>query len=291
MSAIMQEGLGPAPVRATRLPPTSVSRVSCKATCSLVAATAFVAAFSPTSSRAETGESAPVFTKDIRHSALTAAPGTLEFGVFSYARYTLNERLELALHPVAFFLWPEVEAKVRWLDVGQFTLATAHALSYPTWFMDLAAREGTGGLLDPNADLPPALQMDLGLLATWRLGPSSWATIHPLVQVRVGEELPVLEFPFLYQRLTTANAGWSVALNANLEGLIGQAVGYEFGATYSHLPLASVEDAFAVEAVAEVRLLLSRTSTLPVGLRFAHARFPYGRQSHWLPYLDYRFVW
>lgn len=291
MSNAPANGLGPAPVRTPRLPPPSRSRASRTATCSLIAAAGFTTVCLPALALAEPTETVPVFTKDIRHSALTAAPGMLEFGLFSYGRYTLNDHVEVALHPIAFFLWPEVEAKVRWLDVGPFTFATAHSLSYPTWFMDLSAREGTGGLLDPNSDLPPAFQVDLGILATWRLGPSSWATLHPRAQVRAGKELPVLEFPFLYQRLTAANAGWLVALDANLEGLLGESIGYEFGATYSHLPLASVEGAFAVEAVVEARLLLSQKSTLPIGLRFAHAKFPYGRQSHWLPYLDYRFVW
>jgi hypothetical protein len=41
----------------------------------------------------------------------------------------------------------------------------------------------------------------------------------------------------------------------------------------------------------EARVLLSERATLPIGVRFAHARFPYGRRNHWLPYVDFRFVW
>lgn len=232
-----------------------------------------------------------VFTKNIRHSALTAAPGTLEFGVFSYAKYALNERLELSLHPLGFLLWPQLEAKVRWWDTAEFTLSTHHAVSYPTWFADAVAREGTGGLVDPTAELPATVQMDLGLLATWRLGPSSWGTVQPFAQGALGGALPVLEFPFLYQRLAAANAGWVIGLNAALEGVVEDTVGYEMSATYTHLPLPSVEHAFAVEAALEARLLLSRASTLPLGVRFTHARYPYGRRNHWYPYIDYRLVW
>jgi hypothetical protein len=211
--------------------------------------------------------------------------------VFSYGRYTVNERLELSLHPVGFFLWPQVDTKVRWFDAGGFTFSSLHSLSYPTWFLGAVAREGTGGLLEPTSSMPPAIQTDLGLLATWRLGPSSWATLQPLAQFRIGRALPLLEFPFLYQRLAAANAGWALGVNASLEGVVKRTVGYEFSATYTHLPLASVDGAFAVEALTEVRWLLSESSTIPLGIRFAHARFPYGRRSHWLPYVDYRFVW
>lgn len=241
--------------------------------------------------RAEPEPQSKTFTKDIRHSALTAPAGTLELGVFSYGKYALNERVELSLHPLGFFLWPELDAKLRWLDSGSFTFSTHHALSCPAWFLGAVAREGTGGLVDPNASIPATFQIDVGLLATWRLGPKSWATIQPLAQFGVGKSTPLLEFPFLYQRLVAVNAGWMLGVNAGLEGIIADAVAYEISATYSHLPLPSVQSAFAVEAVVEARLLLSRASSVPLGVRFAHARFPYGRSSHWFPYVDYRVVW
>src|SRR5690606_20511297 len=150
-------------------------------------------------------------------------------------------------------------------------------------FSNAVAREGTAGLVDPTANVPAAVQMDLALLATWRLGPNSWGTLSPFAQGALGGSLPVLEFPFLYPRLAAANAGCAAGVNAALEGVIGNAVGYEMAASYMHLPLPSVDGAFAVEALFEARVLLSAASTLPLGLRFSHARYPYGRRNHWLP--------
>lgn len=241
-------------------------------------------------SRAEATDT-KLFTHHIHNSAITSAPGTLELGVFSATKYALSEHVEISLHPIALFAWPQVNAKVRWLDAGTFTLSTHHSLSYPTRFFDVVSREGTGGLVEPNVELSATGLTELGVLATWQISPRSWATVQPLVQARVGSALPVLEFPFLYQRLAAANTGWSAGLNAALEGLIGSTVAYEFSATYLHLPLLSYENAFALEAFMEARVLLSQRATLPVGVRFAHARFPYGRRNHWLPYVDFRFVW
>lgn len=287
----MIRGLGPAPVHEARLPPTSLdSRARVWRICPrLTLLIACCGAPEPASAQ-EQGHSA-TFTKDVRHSALTAAPGTLELGVFSYGRYAVNERLELALHPVGFFVWPGVDAKLRWLDVGDFTFSSVHSLSYPTWFLRGVARDGTGGLIDPTQSVAHAVQVDVAALATWRLGPWSWATLQPLAQFRIGEALPLLEFPFLYQRLAATHAGWALGVNASLEGVIGQVVGYEFSATYTDLPLPSVPGAFSVEALTELRWLITDDSTIPIGVRFAHARFPYGRRSHWLPYIDYRIVW
>lgn len=305
--------LGPAPVHSLRLPPTTArrgrrSRLYAGACLSVGLGLAGQAAAQPpapppapaTATNAGSSETAPAtepvappkfFTKNIRHSALTAAPGTLEFGVFSYGKYALNEHIELALHPIGFLLWPQIEAKVRWFDDGELTFSSLHALSYPSWFLGAVARKGTGGLVDPTIDLPTTLQTDLQLLATWRLGPSSFGTVAPFAQLRLGGQAPLLDFPFLYQRLAAANAGWVAGLNTALEGVIEDAVGYEFSATYTYLPVESVDHAFAVEAVMEARFLLSQASTLPIGVRFAHAQFPYGRQSHWFPYIDYRLVW
>ncbi len=285
-------GLGPALVHTARLPPTTRDSRTPAGRKLVIRLSIFAACYGAVEHASAGGEvPSPTFTKDVRHSALTAAPGTVELGVLSYGKYAVNEHLELALHPVGFFLWPQLDAKVRWFDAGGFTFSSFHSLSYPTWFLSVVAREGTGGLIDPTQPIPHAIQTDAGLLLTWRLGPSSWATVQPLAQVRLGRALPLLEFPFLYQRLAAANAAWVLGVNASLEGVIEQTVGYEFSATYTHLPLASVDGAFAVEALAEARWLLSESSTIPLGIRFAHARFPYGRRSHWLPYIDYRFVW
>lgn len=298
-------GLGPAPVHSLRLPPTTtrrLRRVAAGASSGLaltlgITSTAAgqtggaTATETSTVTSAGARHTAAFFTKNIRHSALTAAPGTLEFGVFSYGKYAINEHVELALHPIGFLLWPQIEAKLRWFDDGELTFSTLHAVSYPTWFLGAVAREGTGGLVDPTIDLPTTFQTDLQLLATWRLGPSSFGTVAPFAQLRLGGQAPLLDFPFLYQRLAATNAGWVAGLNTALEGVIEDAVGYEFSATYTYLPLESVEHAFAVEAVMEARFLLSQASTLPLGVRFAHAQFPYGRQSHWFPYIDYRLVW
>jgi hypothetical protein len=234
-----------------------------------------------------------ITTKDVRHVALLSPPGTLEFGLFSYTRYTLNRHVELSLHPIGFFLWPEVHAKIRWWDCscGKFTISTAHSLSYPTWFLSAVAREGTGGLVDPNARNPTALLTELSVLATWRTGFSSWATLEPQATFRLGENGPGLDFPFLYQRLAALDSGYTLGLRAALEGVIRDRIGYEFSAHYTHLPGETVDGAFGVEVLVEARVKLTKDSTLPLGVRFAHASFPIGRRSHWFPYVDYRMVW
>lgn len=235
----------------------------------------------------------PTTTTDVRHSALLAPPQTLEIGLFSYSRYTLNEHVELSLHPLGFFLWPEVDAKVRWMDCGKcdFTLSTFHALGFPTWFLNAVAREGTGGLVEPTASIPVALLMDLSVLATWRIGTDSWGTLEPQATFRLGERGPGLDFPFLYQRLGAFDKGYTLGLRAALEGVLKQRVGYEFSATYTYLPSELVEGAFALEALFEARIKLTRDATLPVGLRFAHAKLPIGYRDHWFPYVDFRLVW
>ncbi len=95
----------------------------------------------------------------------------------------------------------------------------------------------------------------------------------------------------MYQRLAALDSGYTLGLRAALEGVIKERIGYEFSATYSHLPSDTVDGAFALETLLEARIKLTKDSTLPVGLRFAHAQFPIGRRNHWFPYVDFRMVW
>jgi hypothetical protein len=230
--------------------------------------------------------------------ALTIEPKRLELGLFQSAHYGLGHNLELSLHPVAFFALPQLELKTTlassqrraWLGLrGRF--------SYPTLFLGLVSRSGSGGLLPEASDPPPAFQGEIELITT-----RAWGQGHRhLASVLLGlalaahrsftpEQLPLLDFPFLYQRFAPLYAPAVPRFGASFEGPLVGKLWYDASVTYYLMPsLPDVGLAYALEPAAalEYRFAGDRVA-LSLGLRGSGARYAYGTRFHFLPYADLR---
>ena len=151
-------------------------------------------------------------------TARTLEQGRLETGVFQRARYGLTDQTELALHPLLALAAPHMGVKVRWTDGATVALATRHTVDWPTPLLSLTAREGSGGLLPPDVEVPQVLGTSHHLLASLE------AAAQVLVTARVGlhfgttfgsGRLHDLELPLLFAR--TAHYTHGPTLEAGLD--------------------------------------------------------------------------
>ncbi len=221
-------------------------------------------------------------------TALTTEPERLELGLVSRSAYAPNDWLELRAHPLAALVLPSVDAKVRWWSEGNNFISTRHGLTYPSLFLNVVAREGTGGLLPPDEPVPQALMLRSDVLATRRLATDGWVTLEFGAEVAPRTENPVLlDFPFLYQRFA--------ALDAPLVPHVGVDLAWGFGhlslqanARYDWLLVEDVDGAFALETAGEASWSFTDEVALSVLGRAAWARFPVGTRFHWFPMLDLR---
>ena len=222
-------------------------------------------------------------------TALTTPPGRLNLGVFSAGTFSPNERVELRLHPLWFFVLPHVEAKVRWLDAGPLQLSSVHRLSYPTWFLGLVSREGSLGLLPPTTDVPIAVLLESDVLGSVEWQPGHWLSLElgAALALQGGGNLPVLDFPFLYQRFAALSAPWVPRLGLSLEGSIGP-VAYALDYHHYVLPLDGFETFHANEWSARAYLEVARGHRIGAGARLSAAHFPIGWRTHALPFIDYQ---
>ncbi len=238
--------------------------------------------------------------------------GRFEVGVLSPSRWAVDDGVELGVHPLWFFALPHLEAKVRWWAQDDESLAesegnpatsrsprgwmtsTRHRLSYPTMFLSLTSGQGAGSLLPPTTDPPFVLQLDSDALA-------SFVTKRQTVTARAGfafavrgdEALPLLDFPFLYQRFAPLYSPLVPRAGLGASGLVAEPVDYEVDVLASYLPLGlkyGVSGAWAVEGALRVHVRLGARHRLSAGARAAVAEFPIGWRLHWFPTLDYRFV-
>ena len=247
-----------------------------------------IAVLAPALSRAREPERFSAWPDD---TALTLREHRIALGLSSQSAWGAHRRFDVRLHPLLFWVLPHVEVKVRWLDDGRWQLSSAHRVGYPTPFLSLVSREGSGGLLPPTTSVPHALSLDNDVLgsAEWRDG--QWATLRAgaaVAWVGSGDET-VLDFPILYQRFAALYAPIVPRLSLVASGLVAERLSYNVEFKHYWLPLHDQPLRHANEYFAEVYLRLGQNHRLGAGGRLSVARLPVGLRSHFLPHLDYQF--
>lgn len=227
--------------------------------------------------------------------ALTVPRGRLELGLLQSSRYGLGHHLELALHPLSFFALPHVEVKTTLRAFGSRSWLGLRAnVSYPTLFLGLVSRSGSGGLLPEGSRPPAAIQGEIDLITT-----RAWSGGH-LTSVALGlaasahrsfspSELPLLDFPFLYQRFAPLYTPVVPRFGVSSEGPLWRKLWYEASVTYYLMPdLPDVGLAYALEPALGLEYRFSDRVAASLALRASQARYAYGSRLHWLPFADVR---
>jgi hypothetical protein len=220
--------------------------------------------------------------------AETLRQGRWQLALFGQSHYGLADGVELALQPLVFLVLPHAEAKLRLLQRGAFTLSLRPRLSYPSPFLNLVSKEGTGGLLPATSDVPFALLFESDLVASER-----YATEH-VASASLGlafaprgssGEFPLLDFPFLYPRFAALYGVVVPRAAVSAEGRAVERLFYSVELTAFLLPLREF-DGYALEPAIELQYRFGPRVALLAGVRASIARYPVGTRFHSLPYLD-----
>jgi hypothetical protein len=223
-------------------------------------------------------------------SALTLPRNRVVLGAFSESAWGVTSRIELRAHPLWFWVLPHAEVKIRWLDAGPWQLSSTHRLAYPTPFLALVSREGSGGLLPATTDVPVTLISDNDLLASAEWTTRQWASVRLGLSAAVqggGDEI-LLDFPFLYQRFAALSAPAVPKLALIANGELLPVLSYVLELRHYWLPLNDFPLAHATEYAVQLGLELGGFQRLGIGGRLATARLPIGWRSHFLPLVDYQ---
>ena len=231
-------------------------------------------------------------------AARPVAEGRVEVGLFSESRWGAMRNLELSTHPLWFFILPQVQAKVQWWQRDRVFFSSGHRAAYPSVFLSLVAKEGALGLLPPDAEVPVALILDNHAILTWGWFQGHDATIQlgAAVAPRTSSSLPVLDFPFLYQRFAPLFS--SVAPRGGLVfgGDLGSSLGYSLGGEVFWFSLPSektggLDAAWAFEEALRLDYYPGQSWRVSASLRASHAQLPIGWRTHLLPQIDLRVAW
>lgn len=227
-------------------------------------------------------------------SALTLPEGRLELGLLGPSRYGLHDRVELSLHPIWFFALPHVEAKIRYFELARFALAARGRVSYPSIFLELVSREGSGGLLPATSEPPVALMLEADAIVTGEIHAGALASLSLGIAVAphtsfTEAELPLLDVPFLYPRFAALYSPIVPRAQLNLESALalGLHLDVEFRG-YFMPSIPYVGTTLAFEQALSVEYRFGERAGVALGARLSEAEYPVGPRVHVLPYADVR---
>jgi hypothetical protein len=227
--------------------------------------------------------------------APTIPRGRVELGLFQSSHYGLTDRIELSLHPILFFALPHVEAKVQAQQHGRLSWGVRGRLAYPTLFLGLISRSGAGGLLPETSSPPQALQIEGDLLGSvvWTDSQLASAALGLAVAPHTSftpQELPLLDFPFLYPRFAPLYSVLVPRMALAFEGHLAWRLFYDVALSGYLMPeLPDVGTAYALEQALALEYRHCPCFAVSAGLRASEAKYPYDTLVHFLPYLDVRF--
>jgi hypothetical protein len=223
------------------------------------------------------------------HGAVTIPEGRWELALTGNSRYGLSERLELALHPAVFFALPHVEAKLRLGEARRFSAAVRGRVSYPTLFLNLVSKEGSGGLLPATTDVPQALELEADGIVSLSFHERQLVSLAAGLAVAPrgsSDDLPLLDFPFLYPRFAPLYTWGVPRFDLAFEGQIAGGLHYAADFRAYLLFLDDVDGEYALEQALSGEYRFGASVAFELGLRTSLARYPVGTRLHFLPYFD-----
>ncbi|UCD37322.1 MAG: hypothetical protein JSW54_10875 [Fidelibacterota bacterium] len=223
-------------------------------------------------------------------TAYTLPKGHWQKGLFDYLRYGQTDRLEWATHPVLDLVVPNLKVKVAHRQVHNWDLATQYNFHYPTLLLRLLRREGIGGLIAPDPDIPEIphiFSLRSEVLATRMLNPSLWLTGKGGISVALKtagdlDERTTIDIPVVFTRMATYYHGFQLNFGLGLDGdLSGR---WAFSADTDIFLIPGQDESFAFELRGWLSWSKSSRFRILFGYMLTYTVFPFGSQWQIMPY-------
>ena len=238
------------------------------------------------------------------HSAYLLPQKRWELGLFQPFRFGYSETIEYSTFPLWFFVMPNIAIKRIESDMAGFNTASRFKLVYPTPLLNMLAKTGIGGMIDPNFQMPPML----GLSASWLM---SKPMIGLDLTVNGGLDLGIvlgdldprsnIDLPLVYHRLGMFYNKWGIHMGLDVQKNLTEKIQVFVDLDLRLLPgLADVQinpdlAKLMGDYSLEHKLLLiwnqSDRFRIMTGYKFVKGEYPYGSDIRFLPYIPMMEKW
>jgi len=226
------------------------------------------------------------------HSAHTLKQGRVEIGLFQPLRYGYNQFTEFSVHPGWFFLIPNFEIKESRIDFYKFKTASSYKVIYPTPLLNILAKEGIGGVIAPQHEMPSMFIFSGSLTGSRDLGGVEISLNAGLdLGLVFGELNPTstLDLPLVYHRLGVLYNGWGIHSGVDFQKDVKE--NFDILLDFDILALPGYKGVFSFENKMLLSWNKSEKFKLMAGYKFVAGEYPYGSDARILPYIPVLETW
>lgn len=221
-------------------------------------------------------------------------PRKIEAGLFGPLRYGLTNNLEVSAHPLWFFIFPNAEVKWyhgRYLD---WDIASLHGFDYPTAFLNLLQREGTGGIISPEFKIPAMFSLYSGIRVSRSFNQlyrvSGQSSLHAGVRFGALPSGSTIDLPLAYYRLAVHYHSYQIRLKAVAARQLFDNWQIKLSNEWFLTPAVSGRNAY--EQSGSITWLKSAQTRWSIGYVLVRADYPFGACWHLLlPTVELKKYW
>jgi hypothetical protein len=225
--------------------------------------------------------------------AATVPQGRWQIGVFQPLRYGWKSNAEVSTHPLLFFVMPNAQIKWAHGKAGDFDWATCHSFYYPTMLLRAIAKEGIGGLISPEFDIPQMIVFNNKVVVSrqnksFRL--SGWLGMGVAVRSDKLDERTTIDLPLIFPRLNVLYHSLSINSGLSAQGVLWHRWSLLGDMNWFDCPDGENDSAFEHKGL----LIWNKSEHVQMclGYKLCYGEYPFGAQWHLLaPLLDVQWAW
>ena len=216
--------------------------------------------------------------------------GSKEIGLFQPLRWAYNDKIEVSLHPVLFFVIPNNSVKI-WYD--KYRLASKHEIFYPTPLLRLLQKDGMLGVVASYADVgevPHVIAFNNELIKSYNID-EALVTIKggfgfAIISDKLDERLSI-DLPIVYPSMGSFFNGYKFNFGIDLRYGLNEKLDLLLDGDIQLIPNENLF--WDSKLISEYKFNSSLKFLL--GTKLTYGNYPYGEQYRLFPLIDIVYFW
>ncbi len=215
-----------------------------------------------------------------------------ELSILDESHYGLSDRFEISSHLIKSLLMPNLKIKISWGSYNGFYFASKHGLFYPSPFMRTVAREGIGGLISPEFNIPEMVSINNQIIVS--CSPlkntilSAYTGFNFALKSGELDERTTIDLPYIYPRLAVFYNRPEIVAGLDFRGNFTRCFGLKYNID-NFLFLNTSENYFLENTLVLTYTSKKQKTRIELGSKLSYGKYLWGEQWHLLPMLSFAF--
>lgn len=218
----------------------------------------------------------------------------IDIGIFQPLRYGVSKNMEISIHPIAFFISPNLQLKKSFKTINGFAISSQHKFYYPTPLLKMISREGTGGIIakEFKDGIPQMFSLYNGVLLSKKISDKNLLTLKSGLKFAINSQdldsRTTIDLPLVYPRMQVFYE--TFALQYGIDVVSHIAGNFYSDANFEIFHCPGSDENVAIEFSNMYSWLKSEKTQISLGFKIVGGKYPFGSQTHLLPMFDIKWT-